>query len=72
MLLLAQAVAGGSFVSYAILFVALAGVLALVFLGCRAMGVPIPGWVAQAIGIVFIVVVIIVLILVIARVAGLS
>jgi hypothetical protein len=73
MLPLAQAVAaGGSFVTYAVIFVAIVGVMALVYIGCRAMGLPIPQWVWQALGVVMIVVVIIFLIVVVARVAGLG
>lgn len=73
MMLLAQAIAaGGSFVTYTIVFVGVVGVLALAYIGCRALEVPIPGWFWQAIGVVLIVVVIILLILIVARVAGLG
>lgn len=54
--------AGWSFGQLAIAAVVLLAVVALVYIAARAMGVPVPGWLAQAVGVVVIAFVIIVLI----------
>jgi hypothetical protein len=60
---LAQVVQGGlrawSIADLAITFVVVMAVIALVYVGCRAMGLVIPDWVVQVIGIVVVACVII-------------
>lgn len=64
--MLAAVLAGWGLVDLAIAIVIVAAVVALVWVGVRAMGVSIPGWVQQVLWIVAIAVVVVVAIKIVA------